>query len=84
MTDKPTCCVGLPQHTYTAECLLRREDAFDIGTEDGRHALARKIAEDWRESGGVLHPGVSYVHLEPGEHVLSGEDIRRLLGEESP
>jgi hypothetical protein len=83
VTAELPCCQGLPEHTYGTECLHHREESFDISTEDGRKALARKMADDWRENGGVLPPGVTYIRLEPGEHILSGEDIRRLLeGEE--
>lgn len=82
MTTEPSCCQGLPEHTYGEGCLVHRE-SFDIGTEDGRKALARKVADDLYQNGGVLHPGIVYIRLEPGEYVLSGEDIRRLLeGEE--
>jgi hypothetical protein len=52
----------------------------DLGTVEGRRDLARKIVGDWRD-GGVLTPGVSLSRLEPGEHVLTEEDIRRLLEE---
>lgn len=79
MSAKLPCCQGLPKHTYGTDCLLHRKESFDIGTEDGRKALARKMADDWRENGGVLPPGVRYIRLEPGEYVLTQEDVRRLL-----
>ena len=83
MTAELPCCRGLPEHSYGDGCLLRREKAYDFSTEDGRKALARKMVDDWRENGGVLLPGVTYIRLEPGEHILSQEDVRRLLdGEE--
>lgn len=55
------------------------EDGYDIGDPEQRRKVAEAVVEDWREKGGVLRPGITYIRLEPGECVLSGEDVRRLL-----
>lgn len=84
MTAELPCCQGLPQHTYSEDCLLRREHALDLSDPDDRREAAKQIAKEMYDAGGFLRPGVQLFRLEPGERILSQEDVRRLLeGEES-
>ncbi|MFI2761418.1 hypothetical protein ACH5A3_21490 [Streptomyces echinatus] len=84
MNAELPCCQGLPHHTYGEDCLLHREKAFDFSDPEQRRKAAEQIAKEAYEAGGFLRPGEQLIWLEPGERVLSQEDIRRLLeGEES-
>lgn len=79
MTTEFPCCQGLSQHTYGEECLLHRERVVDLSDPEQRRKAAEQIAKEVYEAGGFLRPGEQMIRLEPGERVLSQEDIQRLL-----